>query len=237
MINLKISQNNVSIMKFLLIEPNQKNAELIGRLCRGMFFEVDVFKSFDTGLTRLENRSLDYDLVLIGAGAVASATQGWCQEVRQGGITIPIMVLTRSDDLFTFVQLLGTYADDCIRLPVHSAELVARIMAVLRRPREIVSDSIVLGPFSIDLLLRQVHHHEDPVMLSKKEFLILEYLVRRLDRVVDRNELLGHVWELPEAVMQNTLNAHIKNIRRKLSLPNYCDIETVRGIGYRMHTR
>lgn len=226
--------HNKTAMHILLLEPHQSRAEKIKKSLARVSYTTDVFHSPDAALTRLERTISHYDVILVNALQPNDGLGEWCAAVRALGITTPIIVLSTIEDSLLPAVLLLQGVDDVIQLPVRTIELVARIQAVTRRPSAIKAPITAVGDIAVDSQCRTVHAKEEPVELSRKEFLLLECLAKSAPDIVTRYSLLGSVWEVPDAIANNTLDAHIKNIRRKLHHRSLCRIETVRGIGYRL---
>ena len=159
--------------------------------------------------------------------------EAWCAAVREH-TQIPIVAITKAKDADNLiVKLLLKHVDDFIRLPVDSAELLARVHAVLRRPRKVAISRFVIGKLELEPQSGVVQYNGQPVHLSKKEASLLFYLAEQHDMVVTREAMIGHAWDVPAATASNTLDAHMRNLRSKLPDQTSCLIETIRGVGYR----
>lgn len=130
------------------------------------------------------------------------------------------------------VNFLNNGGDDVLSYPFPMQELVARIQSLLRRPRSYIDNEIYIGDVVLDTRNRIVLEKDKDVDLRKKEYDLLEYLVRNRNRVISRCELLDHVWDYRSYTGSNTVDVHIKRIRDKIS--NKALIETVHGQGYRV---
>ena len=156
------------------------------------------------------------------------------QEVRNTGISTPILILTAKGDIEDRVCGLDLGADDYLAKPFSQSELLARIRALLRRGAD-VNPVIECGCITLDTASREVFNGGVPVLLTTKEFSILEFLLHNRGRAISRFVLAEHVWgdKFDSFNMSNFVDVHIKNMRKKL-----CDnrekqpIKTIRGFGY-----
>lgn len=220
-------------MHIFLLEPNTKRAHQLKRSLGKMAYQVDHFTEPDVALTRLERKVSDYDVLVVNSNLRTSDLLAWCKEVRALSIETPILVFSKSEDVMLPITALLSYADDFIALPIRTAELIARLQALSRRPRVVSSPQITVGNLTVDTQSRVLRSGDSTIIVSSKELMIIEFLMKHSPEVVPRTKVLGHVWEVPDAVINNTLDVHIKNLRRKIPANAGCLIETIRGIGYR----
>jgi DNA-binding response OmpR family regulator len=159
-----------------------------------------------------------------------------CRYLRknEGLSQIPVIMLTARGEESDKVLGLGLGADDYVTKPFSVKELIARIQAVLRRreQRDTVRQ-IVLGPLVIDLDKHEVTQAGRPVDLTATEFKILQLLASRRGRVFTRDQILDHLWGHEKAVVDRTVDVHIRNLREKLG-PAASLIKNVRGVGYKV---
>ena len=159
------------------------------------------------------------------------------QKLRANSSTaaLPVIMLTARNTEYDRVSGLDAGADDYISKPFSMMELLARVRAVLRRgssnPRSTVHR---LGILSLDPERHEVHVGEKPVSLTYKEFMLLLLLLENRDRVLTREILLDRIWGLGAERENRTLDVHIRTLRAKLG-PAAAYIQTIRGIGYRIH--
>jgi two-component system, OmpR family, KDP operon response regulator KdpE len=150
---------------------------------------------------------------------------------------VPVIVSTARDEDAEIVGSLDNGADDYLVKPFSADELDARVRAVLRRGRSIAADAVIqIGGLRIDRRAHEVSIDGTPVMLTRKEFELLEYLARNEGAVVPKRELLAEVWEQPTGGGERTVDVHLSWLRGKLgesaSDPVY--LHTVRGVGVRL---
>jgi DNA-binding response OmpR family regulator len=158
-----------------------------------------------------------------------------CQTLRKMNVSIPILMLTAKDAIEDRVQGLDAGADDYLVKPFSFEELVARVSALLRRPNQSVITELKVGDIVLDTIKHLVTKAEKRVDLTSKEFAILEYCLRNPNQVLTRDQIMQHVWDFSAESSSNVVDAHIKNLRKKIQKKNEFIIETVHGIGYRLN--
>jgi DNA-binding response OmpR family regulator len=156
-----------------------------------------------------------------------------CNSWRENDIVVPVLMLTALDTTDDKVTGLNSGADDYLAKPFAFKELLARIHALLRRPKQSNPLILTLGNIHINTTSRDVTYKNKPVSLTLKEFMVLEYLMRNTNKVVTRDELYSHAWDFADSSFSNTVDVHIKNLRKKI-YDNGKLIQTVRGVGYKM---
>jgi DNA-binding response OmpR family regulator len=202
-------------------------------------FATRVARDGQTGLRMALEREPDLvvlDLMLPGMDGFAV-----CRCLRERS-DVPVIMLTARDDLRDRVRGLETGADDYVTKPFHFKELAARIRAVLRRRRAQVTGSapgsagtLHLQDITLDLDLRLARRAGRDISLTRREFELLEILMRNPDRVLSRATILDRVWGQDFLGDDNIIEVYVRYLRQKLGEPN--PITTVRGTGYVMRTR
>jgi DNA-binding response OmpR family regulator len=152
------------------------------------------------------------------------------QELRARGKTLPVLVLTGRSERDA-AACLEAGADDYMRKPFRFEELLARVKARLRGPGKEQPHVLVAGEVRMDLMTRRVTVGEMEVDLTAREFSLLETLLRHIDQVLSREQLLSHVWGYSFDPTTNVVNVYVNSLRKKLGADV---IETVRGVGYRL---
>jgi DNA-binding response OmpR family regulator len=221
-------------MKILLVEDEQKLADALVKGLTHEGYAVDTISDGKKALTRIQLHRNDYDLVILDLMLPSMDGYDICKAIRSSDITLPILVLTARAETETKVQLLLAGADDFLVKPFSFAELSARLRALLRRPREKLPETLKFSDIELNTSERRVTRAGREVPLTLKEFGLLEYFMRHPNQVVNREDLLSHLWDFNYAGFSNVVDVHVKNLRRKLDSDDAGLLETVRGIGYRL---
>jgi len=154
-------------------------------------------------------------------------------KLRARAVETPIIVLTARGELVDRIAGLDTGADDYLAKPFAVEEVLARLRAVLRRPSNVVPDAIRIGRLVFDLAHREASVDETPLVLPRRELLVLETLLRRRGRTVLRGALEEAVYGFDDEVQSNALDTHVSRLRSKLACANaQVEIHGIRGVGY-----
>lgn len=222
-------------MKVLLIEDEQKLAQALSKGLSLEGYTVDTINDGKKAMTRISLHRADYDVIILDLMLPSMDGFEICKKTREMGITTPILVLTARAETDTKVEMLLAGADDYLIKPFSFAELVARIRALLRRPNETLPEVLKVGELELNPTERKVKRSGKEIPLTLKEFGLLEYFMRHPNQVVNREDLLNHLWDFNYVGFSNVVDVHVKNLRRKLGDENNNGVlETVRGIGYRL---
>jgi DNA-binding response OmpR family regulator len=158
-----------------------------------------------------------------------------CREIRAAGKTVPILVLSGILQAGTKVSLLDAGADDYMSKPFSIEELLARIRALLRRPKQIAEDILVFADLILNMKAHTVFRAKKEIHLTPKEFMLLEYLLRNKGAALTRSMILEHVWNMDTDPFSNTIESHILSLRNKLDGNGKTSlIQTVPGVGYKI---
>lgn len=218
-------------MRALVIDDDKDISSFLSSSLEAEAFAVDTADDGEKGSYLA--RTNDYDIVLLDLMLPKKDGGQICREIRASGKTMPIIMLSVASSSERKVDLLDYGADDYLTKPFSFQELMARIRAVLRRPKKIESDILQSGNLCLDSAKQRVTSRDQQVHLTRKEFSLLEYLMRNRGSVVSRGMILEHVWNEESNPFSNTIEAHILNLRRKLSLSkNHDVIHTIPGRGY-----
>jgi two-component system OmpR family response regulator len=222
-------------MKILLVEDEEKLAIALIKGLEHEGYAVDSIADGKKALTRISLHRNDYDLIILDLMLPSMDGHEICKQVRAWNITVPILILTARAETDTKVELLLNGADDYLVKPFSFAELTARIRALMRRPTESLPGTLKIGDLELNSSERRVTRSGEEIPLTLKEFGLLEYFMRHPNQVINREDLLSHLWDFNYAGFSNVVDVHVKNLRRKLGEKNPgAVLETVRGIGYRM---
>jgi len=223
-------------MRILIVEDEEKLAKSLKKGLEQEGFSVDYVLDGEEGQKRIELCRNEYDLIVLDLMLPKRDGMEICTSVREQGIMIPILMLTARDTLDDKVLGLEAGADDYLVKPFEFDELVARIQALLRRPRESLPQKLEVRDIVLDPATRKVYRGKKEILLTLKEFELLEYLMRNKGRVTDREQIFSHVWDFASDALSNVMDVHIKNIRHKLGADSDGTLlETIRGVGYRLN--
>ncbi len=220
-------------MRILIIEDDVLLARTLKRRLSNHYV-VEVAHTGEDGEYQAYINS--YDLVILDLGLPDMPGQKLCKKIRELNPTTPILILTADTEITDKVEAFNLGADDYLTKPFHFDELDARIKVLLRRGTPQRSASYLqVGELTLDLNSKQVYRQDQPISLRKKEFYLLEYLMRNAGIVVTRDMLLDHVWDSAYEAATNTVDVHIKYLRDRIDRNyEYKMIQTVHGIGYKL---
>lgn len=221
-------------MRLLLVEDEVTLAKSLKKGLEKEGFTVDIVSEADKAERRIQLYQKEYDLIILDWMLPGKDGVEICKNVRAQGIHLPILMLTARFDVNDKVNALDTGADDYLVKPFSLQELVARIRALLRRPKQSVPTVLKVRELTLNTATRKVMWNTEEIKLSVKEFSILEYLMRHPNQVVNRNQILDHLWGFDFNSFSNVVDVHIKNLRKKLNNSRRKILETERGVGYKI---
>ncbi len=220
-------------MKLLVVEDEERLAQMLQKAFEQEGFAVD----YVTDGIKAEHRILmhrdDYALIILDYMLPGKDGLAVCASARQAGVTVPILILTARDMVDDKVRLLNSGADDYLVKPFSFDELLARARSILRRPSETKPDVLESDGISLDRRSQEVRVDGEAVSLTHKEFMLAEYFLSHPNEVVTRDELHDKLWDFNDLSLSNTIDVHIKNLRRKIDRGTRGLFETVRGAGYK----
>jgi DNA-binding response OmpR family regulator len=220
-------------MRILLVEDDRKASRLLVRGLGEEGFVVDAAYSAEEVDEQFFHR--DYDLIILDWFLPGKEGLALCEELRQKGARTPVLMLTARDALQDRVVGLNAGADDYLTKPFAFEELLARIHALLRRSELTRPVILQVADLILDLQTHQVMRGGQAIQLTQKEYVILEILMRRTGEVVTRSNLAEQVWTTDHIGLDNLIDAHVSNLRRKVDQPGVLPlIQTVRGRGFRL---
>ena len=224
-------------MRILIIEDQEKLAKSLKKSLEQQGYAADYLLDGESGQRRIEIKEFDYDAVILDIMLPLRDGNQVCKNWRAAGIAIPVLMLTAKDAQADKVYGLDCGADDYLVKPFGNDELVARLRALLRRPRVLLAHILRVGDLALNPVTQQATINNHPIPFTAKEFMLLEYFLRNPNIVLRKEQILQHAWNYNSEMVSNIVDAHIKNIRKKLKEVDYDDIiETVRGMGYRLKT-
>jgi two-component system, OmpR family, response regulator len=220
-------------MRILVVEDEQRLGAALRRGLEREGFGVDVAETGTEGLWLATEAAYDaivLDVLLPGMNGFQV-----CAELRARGRWTPILMLTAKDGPLDEVEALDTGADDFLSKPFEYPVLLARLRALLRRgggERPVV---LTAGDLKLDPAEHRCWRGEQEVPLTRREFAVLEQLLRRKGEVLSKGQILEHVWDFAFDGDPNIVEVYIAYLRRKIDTPfGRRSIETVRGVGYRL---
>lgn len=220
-------------MRILLIEDNVHISDLVKLGLEAESFTVDVCADGESG--SYHARTNEYDLIILDIGLPKRRGPDVCADIRAAGKKTPVIMLSVESEIVTKVELLSIGADDYMTKPFSFEELLARVRALLRRPHTHITEQLSVSDLTLDSRTQEVVRARRKIYLTRKEFSLLEYLMRHANAVVTRGSLLEHVWDLDGNPFSNSIETHIYNLRRKINVPHRPHlIENVPGRGYRL---
>lgn len=222
-------------MKILIVEDHADVASLLKRGLEYERFTVDMAEDGQEALEML--RQISYELVILDLMLPKVDGIEVLEKVRSQGNNTPILVLTAVADQDTKVKLLHAGADDYLEKPFLFNELLARVHAIIRRSTQAPKKQVLqVGELLLNPATREVFRGKEKIVLRKKEFMLLEYLMRYPGEVISRTDLLEHVWDFNSDVFSNTIETHIVSLRSKLDKGHkHKLVETVHGVGYKLN--
>jgi len=222
-------------MKVLLIEDDISIRNVLRMSLESENFIVDEAEDGEQG--SYIGRVNEYDIIILDNMLPKKRGKQVCQEIREAGKHTPIIVLSGRNEVLEKISLLESGADDYITKPFSFEEFMARIATITRRPKQIVSTIYSVGDLILNSDSHEVFRNKKSVYLTRKEFALLEYLMKHQGKVVSRGTLMEHVWDMNVDPFSNTLEAHIMNVRKKIgSVRTRKLIHTIPGRGYKIDT-
>jgi two-component system OmpR family response regulator len=221
-------------MRILLVEDDLRLAETLAEALSDQLYTVDIAAN---GLLAWDYvKNLDYDLVLLDVMLPGLDGITLCQQLRSQGYLMPILMITARDTVSDKITGLDAGADEYIVKPVNLGELLARIRALLRRGGTTSQPILEWGAIKLDPSTYEVSYANKNLSLTRKEYSILELLIRNGRRVLSRSVIIDHIWKLESPPEEDTVKVHVRSLRQKLRAVGAPDdfIETLHGVGYRL---
>ncbi|MCA9341827.1 response regulator transcription factor [Candidatus Saccharibacteria bacterium] len=220
-------------MRLLIVEDDERIANAIREGLTQEGYAVDVAYDGDEGYrTALAD---EYDAMILDVMMPGMSGIEVCKALRQEGNRSPVLLLTAKTENSDIVEGLDAGADDYLAKPFSFDVLLARIRALLRRPKESLDPIMTVDNLTLDLNRRIATRDGQDLNLSSKEFAILEYLLRNRNHIISKEKIIAHVWDFDSDVLPNTVEVFITYLRNKIDKPfkkGRPIIETIRGFGY-----
>lgn len=220
-------------MRILVIDDDNDLREALKKALSEESFVVDTAEDGNNG--SYTARTNYYNLILMDYMMPGKDGLEVCRELRRLGIQTPIMIMSVRSEIPDKVELLEAGADDYICKPFSFAELIARIRSLIRRPYKIQESVMTLDDLTINTHSQQVEISGQKVYLTRKEYMLLDCMAKRCGQVISRSEIMEEVWNNDSDPFSNTVEAHIRNLRKKLEEKSSKRvIHTMPGRGYKL---
>lgn len=220
--------------RILIVEDETKIARFLELELRHEGYEVEVALDGRVGLEKALHANVDLvilDIMLPGISGIEV-----CRRARGEGVKIPIIMLTAKDDVMDKVAGLDMGADDYMTKPFAIEELLARIRVALNRSAHTMDsriETVEIGPLKLNLASHSAYYGDQELVLTKKEYELLEYLMKHKNIAITREELLNKVWDYEYLGDTNVVDVYIRYLRQKIDDRfGIRMINTVRGVGY-----
>ncbi|PIR68681.1 DNA-binding response regulator [Candidatus Nomurabacteria bacterium CG_4_10_14_0_2_um_filter_30_12] len=217
-------------MRILIVEDNEKLSKYTKQMLEEEGYAVD--SSYDGEAGERMARSGSHDLVILDIMLPKKDGISVCKSLRDDNVNLPIIMITAKEGLNDKILGLDSGADDYLIKPFDMEELLARVRALLRRPKEKVILKLEIQNIVLDNSKHIATQKGVTLNLTLKEYSILEYLMLNADQVVTREQLLEHCWDFAYSAFSNITDVYIKQLRKKLKDTNEKYIKTIRGVGY-----
>ncbi|MGA2911014.1 MAG: response regulator transcription factor [Candidatus Levyibacteriota bacterium] len=222
-------------MKILIVEDEHKIANLIKQGLEQERLVVDV--AYDGAAGYDYAFSEPYDVIVLDRLLPGIDGLEICKKLREQGNHTPVLMLTAKAQVMDKVEGLNSGADDYLTKPFAFEELLARIKALVRRPKATMSNVLQVEDLSLDIDTYEIKRGKSRIALSSKEFALLEYLMRHQNKTLTKEQIINHVWSYDANILPNTVEVFIGYLRNKIDRPfkdKQSLIHTVRGFGYRI---
>jgi DNA-binding response OmpR family regulator len=218
-------------MRILIVEDEKSLADIIKKGLEEEGYAVDVAYNGEEGLFMAENEPSDLIILDIMLPIIDGMTI--LKRIRKAGIDTPVLMLTAKDTIMDKVSGLDSGADDYLTKPFSFEELLARMRALLRRNTEVKTTVLMIANLIIDIAAHEVKREGKDILLSAKEYALLEYMALNRDKVLSRTALTEHLYNQDFDLDSNVIDVFVNRIRNKIDRGYDIKlIHTVRGAGY-----
>lgn len=218
-------------MRILVVEDDAEVCDFVLRVIREAAWAADSATTAQAALDALEHGS--YDLAIVDVGLPDMDGVELCRRLRARRDRTPVLMLTARTAVSDRVRGLDAGADDYLAKPFAVSELLARLRALLRRPVDTLEPVLRLGDLQLNTNTRAASRCDREIVLTAREFALLEYLLRNPRRVLSRTQILAHVWDDNFDPVANAVDVLVGRVRRKINGDNELPLlHGVRGAGY-----
>jgi len=223
-------------MRILVVEDEKKVANFLKKGLEEEYYVVDCAYDGEEALFMAEVN--EYDLMLLDIMLPKIDGLEVLKEVRDKGLTMPVLMLTAKDSVEDVVKGLDAGGDDYLTKPFAFAELLARVRALLRRKEREPAGQLRVADLVLDPATHTVSRGGEEIDLTAKEYALLEYLMRHVNRVVTRTMISEHVWDYHFDPLTNVIDVYVNHLRKKIELNSSQRlIHTIRGVGYMLQDK
>ncbi len=202
-------------MRILLVEDEPRAAHMLAKGLSEKAYVVDVVG--DGHRAAYQAAITDYDAIILDVVLPLQDGLSVCREIRREGSTVPVLMLTARDAVEARIAGLDSGADDYLTKPFDFGELLARLHAVIRRGQRPLRPSVIhVGPLQLDTRARRAFRRGEPLILTTREYALLEHLALHAEEVVGRASIAEHVWDTSYEAMSNAIDVCIQRLRRKI---------------------
>ncbi len=222
-------------MRILVVEDEHRIAQSIKKGLEQEKYAVDVAYTGTDGYDLASAE--EYDVIILDLMLPEMDGLTMCKELRKNKIHTPILILTAKGQMEDKVHGLDAGADDYLTKPFSFEEMLARIRALSRRSKDASNPVLTVNDLTLDPKSFIVTRAEQRILLSNKEFSLLEFLMRNANKICTKDQIIGHVWDYESNILPNTVEVYIRNLRNKIDLPFKKEkplIKTIRGFGYQI---
>ena len=220
-------------MQILIVEDDVRLASAVSKILEENNYQVDVVydgqSGFDYAVTGI------YDVVILDVMLPKMDGFEVAKRLRRANVDTPVLMLTARAQIPDKIEGLDSGADDYMTKPFSPAELLAHLRALTRRKGQVIFEQLEFGDLTLNLESHDLSRDRKSINLSFKEFSILQVLMANRNQIVSKETLISKVWGIESSAVDNNVEAYISFIRKKLRhLGTSVQIETVRGVGYRL---
>jgi two-component system copper resistance phosphate regulon response regulator CusR len=220
-------------VRLLVVEDQVKMASFLKRGLEEVGYSVDLAETGGTAESLASEN--EYDLIILDVMLPGQNGIDTARHLRTDGFSGPILLLTALSGTKDKVHGLDAGADDYLTKPFEFEELLARVRALLRRKSSLVTSELKFSDLEMNLVTREVKRGPENIVLTAKEFSLLEYFLRNSNRPLSRTELAEHVWDIHFDNESNVIDVYVNMLRKKVDAPFATKlIHTIVGVGYAM---
>lgn len=224
------------MMRVLLVEDELDLGHALKSALEDVGYVVDLVLDGGEAWDYLLAEPIPYTLAVFDWMLPGISGLELCRQLRSKGNSLPVLMLTAKDGLTDKIAGLDAGADDYLVKPFDIPELLARLRALLRRPPQIQSRRLRVGELELDYNTHSVQRHGETIVLTLKEFQLLEYFMQHPNQVLSSDQIRRRLWETGESPTSNIVAAQVRLLRRKLATSDReALIETIFGVGYRLN--